>query len=90
MDYEIREKKLQDARRLRLMRIAAGKDDMKAMRAIDLLNKMDGLYLTRTQIGINTPPAPVLVSWQDEKEHPEIVEAAQNEGRLVIVDDIKE
>ena len=53
------EKKLQDARRLRLMRIAAGKDDNKAMRAIDLLNKMDGVYLTRAQIGINTPPAPV-------------------------------
>ena len=59
------ERRLQDARKIRLMQIAAGKDDRNAMKAIDLLNKMDGLYLTRVQIGINTPPEPIKVIWED-------------------------
>ena len=89
MDAET-EKKMQEARKMRLMKIAMGDNPLAALRAIDILNKMDGLYLTRAQIGINTPPAPVFFSWREKELHPEMIEAAQTEGRTILIDDIQE
>ncbi len=62
---QLEDEKIMDAkaRRERLTEIAKGKSPIVAIKAIDVLNKMDGVYINKTQL-TGEGGGPLTIAWE--------------------------